>query len=342
MNNKVIIIAEAGVNHNGSLSLAKELINVAAVAGADYVKFQTFKAENLVSKSATKADYQTRNMPSEADLSQFTMLKKLELSYEDHLELIKHCKERSIKFLSTAFDLDSIASLRELGTTLWKIPSGEITNLPYLRAIGRLNQDVILSTGMSTMEEVGKAIGVIVKAGTDRERISILHCTTEYPTPYPDVNLKAIGEMSARLKIPVGYSDHTMGIEVAIAAVAMGAVIIEKHFTVDKAMDGPDHKASIEPSKLKEMINAIRNVELAIGGSGIKEPSVSEIKNIIIVRKSIHLKRGLVAGHIITEDDLEMKRPGDGISPMMMDEIIGKRVTRNLPDEHKLSFSDFE
>lgn len=342
MNNKVIIIAEAGVNHNGSLSLAKELIDAAAIAGADYVKFQTFKAENLVSKSAKKAAYQAVNMSDDADLSQFTMLKELELSYDDHLELIQHCKERHVKFLSTAFDLDSIVNLRELGITLWKIPSGEITNLPYLRSIGKLNQDVILSTGMSTMEEVEMAIKVIVDAGTDKGRISLLHCTTEYPTPYPDVNLKAIGEMSKHLKMPVGYSDHTMGIEVAIAAVAIGAVIIEKHFTLDKTMDGPDHKASIEPSQLKAMIEAIRNVELAVEGSGIKAPSISEIKNITIVRKSIHLKRELAAGHIIIEDDLVMKRPGDGISPMMMDNIVGRRVTRDLPDDHKLGFSDLE
>jgi N,N'-diacetyllegionaminate synthase len=339
MNNKVIIIAEAGVNHNGSLSLAKELVTTAAAAGADYVKFQTFKAENLVSKVAKKAEYQTRNMPAEADVTQFSMLKQLELSYEDHLELIHHCKDNNIKFLSTAFDLESVDSLRQLGIKLWKIPSGEITNLPYLRAIGALNQDVILSTGMSTLDEVASAVDVLVEEGTERKRISLLHCTTEYPTPFAEVNLRAINKMAAHFELPIGYSDHTMGIEVAIAAVAMGSVIIEKHFTLDRTMEGPDHKASLEPAELVKMIASIRNLEMAFG-DGNKKPSPSESHNIVIVRKSVHLKYDVKKGHILQEEDMVMMRPGDGISPMQLDNIVGREVLADLIEGHKLTWEN--
>ena len=339
MNNKVIIIAEAGVNHNGSLSLAKELVTSAAAAGADYVKFQTFKAENLVSKVAKKAQYQTRNMPAEADATQFSMLKQLELSYEDHIELIHHCKDSNIEFLSTAFDLESVDSLRQLGIKLWKIPSGEITNLPYLRAIGALNQDVILSTGMSTLDEVASAVNVLVKEGTDRKRISLLHCTTEYPTPFAEVNLRAINKMAAHFDLPIGYSDHTMGIEVAIAAVAMGSVIIEKHFTLDRTMEGPDHKASLEPAELVKMIASIRNLEMAFG-DGNKKPSPSEFHNIAIVRKSIHLKHDVKKGHILQEEDIVMMRPGDGISPMQLDSIVGMEVLTDLIEGHKVTWEN--
>lgn len=336
----VIIIAEAGVNHNGSLNVAKQLIEVAAGAGADYVKFQTFKADSLVSKNAIKADYQLQNTKVDKDTSQYGMLKKLELSYDDHVELIKHCNEHQIKFLSTAFDLDSIEMLRGFGISLWKIPSGEITNLPYLRAIGKLREQVILSTGMSTMAEIEEAINVLAGCGTLHENISILHCNTEYPTPYGDVNLTAMLQIGNAFGTQVGYSDHTMGIEVAIAAAGLGARIIEKHFTLDCEMVGPDHRASLEPQQLCKMIEGIRHIEQAIGGSGIKEPSPSELKNISIVRKSIHLNRKLPAMHIIQEEDLQMMRPGDGISPMLLDKVIGKKLAVACNAGHKLTWSE--
>jgi N-acetylneuraminate synthase len=335
--NRTIIIAEAGVNHNGNLLLAKKLIDAAVEAGVDYVKFQTFNANLLVSKSAQKAEYQKVSAQNEE--SQFDMLKKLELSWEDHLELIQYCKSNDIKFFSTAFDLASLDVLSKLGFQLFKIPSGEITNLPYLKKIAHLANEVILSTGMCTLEEIGEAIEVLKNGGIPLEKISVLHCNTEYPTPMKDVNLLAMNEIGRRFQVNVGYSDHTLGIEIPIAAVALGAKIIEKHFTLDRQMDGPDHQASLEPHELKAMVSAIRNIELALG-SGLKTPSDSEKKNIAIARKSIHLKEAKKKGELLTEQDLEMLRPGDGISPMRMDELIGKICQRDLSAGHQLKIED--
>lgn len=337
----VLIIAEAGVNHNGDMALAKQLIDAASESGADYVKFQTFKTENLVSKEAKKAEYQKQNTKDGADGSQYNMLKKLELSIENHHELIDYCKYKNIQFLSTAFDLDSIDLLKSLGINLFKIPSGEITNLPYLQKIGEMNTQVIVSTGMCVMQDVEAAINELVKSGTNRNNISVLHCTTDYPTAMKDVNLKAMLSIQSQLNLPVGYSDHTLGIEVPIAAVAMGACIIEKHFTLDKSLPGPDHKASLEPKELAAMVKAIRNIEQAIG-SETKEPTETERHNILIARKSIHLSQSLEKGHILTSDDLVMKRPGDGISPMKMNEVLGKKIASNLLQEHKLNWEDLE
>lgn len=337
----VLIIAEAGVNHNGDMTLAKKLIDAASEAGADYVKFQTFKTENLVSKDAQKAQYQKKNMNDGSDDSQFNMLKKLELSIENHYELTDYCKHKNIQFLSTAFDLDSIDLLKSLGINLFKIPSGEITNLPYLQKIGKMNTQVIVSTGMCVMQDIEDAINELVKSGTDRNKISVLHCTTDYPTAMKDVNLKAMLSIQSKLNVPVGYSDHTLGIEVPIAAVAMGACIIEKHFTLDRSLPGPDHKASLEPKELAAMVKAIRNIEQAIG-SEIKEPTETERQNILIARKSIHLSQSLEEGHVLTSADLIMKRPGDGISPMKMQEVLGKKIVSNLAQEHKLNWEDLE
>lgn len=335
----VIIIAEAGVNHNGSIASAEKLIKVAADAGADYVKFQTFKATNLVSAIAEKADYQKANMKGDKDNTQFNMLKNLELSYDDHLVLIEYCKKLSIKFLSTAFDLESVEMLNKLGSEIWKIPSGEITNLPYLEKIGSLKKNVILSTGMCTIEEVEIAMDVLVRNGTEKNSITVLHCNTEYPTPMNDVNLKAMLHIKNKLDVKVGYSDHTTGIEVPIAAVALGAEIIEKHFTLDKNMDGPDHKASLEPGELQQMVSAIRNIEKALG-DGIKKPSPSEIKNMIIARKSIHLAKDFNQGHVLSKADLVMKRPGSGISPMDYNKVIGKKLLTNLGSDHMLNWDE--
>ncbi len=336
---KTIIIAEAGVNHNGNLDMAKQLIDAAADSGADYVKFQTFKTEKLVSLSAKKADYQKKNLRDDSTDSQFEMLKKLELSVEQHHKLIAHCKRKKIQFLSTAFDLESIDLLISLGIDLFKIPSGEITNLPYLKKIGSLNKKVIVSTGMCVMDEIAAAISVLVKSGTAKENISVLHCTTDYPTKMQDVNLNAMLSIQHQLDISVGYSDHTLGIEVPIAAVAMGAMIIEKHFTLDKTLPGPDHKASLEPSELKAMVTAIRNIEKAFG-SFEKQPSDTEKKNMLVARKSIHLAKNVTKNHVLTENDLIMKRPGDGISPMLMDQVIGKKVIDSFETEHKLMWED--
>jgi N,N'-diacetyllegionaminate synthase len=333
---KVLIIAEAGVNHNGSMEMAKCLVDAASDSGADYVKFQTFKTEKLVSTTAKKADYQTLNTNSD---SQFDMLKKLELSIEQHHELIAYCKQKSIKFLSTAFDLESIDLLNSLNIQLFKIPSGEITNLPYLKKIGFLNKEVILSTGMCVMSEIEDALDTLIKAGTDRKNISVLHCTTDYPTAMKDVNLKAMLSIQKQLNVPVGYSDHTLGIEVAIAAVAMGATIIEKHFTLDKNLPGPDHKASLEPTELKTLVKGIRNIEQALGKSE-KQPTEAEQKNMMVARKSIHLVHSLSRGSVISEKDIIMKRPGDGISPMDLKKVLGKKLTKNFEMEHKLSWED--
>ncbi|MFV0220644.1 N-acetylneuraminate synthase [Empedobacter falsenii] len=325
---KTLIIAEAGVNHNGSLENAFKLIDAAVDAGVDYVKFQTFKSENLVSKSAKKADYQILNTGNSTD-SQYEMLKKLELSHENHELLIDYCKQKNIQFFSTAFDLDSLQYLKQIGLDLVKIPSGEITNLPYLRKAAQLFNKVILSTGMCTMEDINAALQVFLKGGILKENITILHCNTEYPTPMKDVNLKAMLSIQQEFGTDIGYSDHTLGIEVPVAAVALGASVIEKHFTLDNKMEGPDHAASLEPNQLKEMVQAIRNVEQAISGDGVKKPSESEMKNIEIARKSIVASASISKGTIFTEENLTIKRPGKGISPMKWDEVIGKVATKD-------------
>ena len=333
MGNHVLIIAEAGVNHNGSIDVAKQLIDKAAEAGADIIKFQTFKSEKLVSKSARQAEYQKRNIGSKADDSQLNMLKKLELSQEDHEELMQYCQQKGIKFFSTAFDMDSIDYLHFLHMGLWKIPSGEITNFPYIRKIAQYGEPVILSTGMCEMDDICAAMNVLIKFGVKREQITILHCNTEYPTPFEDVNLKAMIALKDEFKVEVGYSDHTKGIEVPIAAVALGATVIEKHFTLDRNMEGPDHKASLGPDELKAMVSAIRNIEKAVGGDGIKHVSESERKNIAIARKSIVAACGTKAGEIFTEQNLTVKRPGNGISPMRWEEVLGQTASRDFSEE---------
>ena len=336
---KVIIIAEAGVNHNGDIQVAKKLIDAAVNAGVDYVKFQTFRADSLVSKSAKKAEYQSVNI-NDGDDSQYAMLKNLELSHENHLELISYCAERNIKFFSTAFDVEGVHYLNELGLSFFKIPSGEITNYPYLKAVALCNKPVIMSTGMCLESEIKEALEILVKFGLKKENISILHCNTEYPTPMKDVNLKAMLSIQKTFGVPIGYSDHTLGIEVPIAAVAMGAKIIEKHFTLDRSLPGPDHAASLEPDELKEMVKAIRNIEAAISGDGEKIPSESETKNIAIARKSIYIKKNLVKGHVITDDDLISLRPGDGISPMQWENIVGRTLVKDKIEFDKLLLSD--
>lgn len=336
---KVVIIAEAGVNHNGSMEMAKKLIDAAVLAGVDYVKFQTFKADKLVSRDAKKAAYQSKNVGDNDD-SQYNMLKKLELSHENHLELMAYCRERNIEFFSTAFDVEGVHYLNDLGLQLFKVPSGEITNYPYLKAISSFNKPVILSTGMCTEAEIKAAVNVFINEGLEREKISILHCNTEYPTPMEDVNLHAMLTIKKEFNVEVGYSDHTLGIEVPIAAVAMGAKIIEKHFTLDKMLPGPDHIASLEPLELKQMVDAIRNIEKATAGDGIKMPSGSEKKNIAIARKSIHLAKNLAKGHTLTDADLIALRPGDGISPMEWNNIIGKVLKEDKKEFHKLLLTD--
>jgi N,N'-diacetyllegionaminate synthase len=330
---KVFIIAEAGVNHNGSINLAKKLIDVAANSGADAVKFQTFKAINLVTKNLEKANYQ-KSLASQNE-SQFDMLKKLELNKEMHLELINYSKNKNIKFLSSPFDHESIELLKDLGLEIFKIPSGEITNLPYLRHIGKLDRKIILSTGMSNIDEVKNALDILINSGTKKENITVLHANTEYPTPMEDVNLRAMVTIGKELDIKFGYSDHTLGIEVDIAAVAMGANCIEKHFTLDCNMEGPDHKASLEPNQLKAMVIAIRNIEVALGGS-VKKPSRSEIKNIKIARKSIVTKTKIKKGDILSEKNLTVKRPGIGISPMKWDEIMGTKATKDYNQDEPI------
>lgn len=324
---KVFIIAEAGVNHNGSLEKAKELIAKAAEAGADAIKFQTFKAENLVTQSAPKAEYQNTNEPQSK--SQYEMIKKLELKNEWYNELIECANKNNIMFLSSPFDLESISFLDKLDMKIFKIPSGEITNLPFLRKIAELDKEIILSTGMSEIEEIKAALEIIEKAGTSKEKIKVLHCTTDYPTKFSDVNLTAMNTIQQECNVNVGYSDHTIGIEVPIAAVSLGAKVIEKHFTLDKTLPGPDHKASIEPDELKQMVSAIRNIEFALG-NGKKTPTNSERKNIPIVRKSIVAKREIRKGEIFSEENLTVKRPGTGISPMKWDIVIGKKASRDF------------
>ena len=326
MKNSVFIIAEAGVNHNGDIHLAMKLIDAALFAGADAVKFQTFKTENVVSQTAPKAQYQKET--GESNESQFDMLKKLELGIDAHKTLLSYCQKKGIKFLSTPFDHKSIDLLESLGLDIYKIPSGEITNLPYLRHIGLLSKKVIMSTGMSTMNEIKDALSILLKAGTIKENITILHANTMYPTPMQDVNLRAMLTIQKYFDIPVGYSDHTLGIEVDIAAVAMGATVIEKHFTLDKTLDGPDHKASLNPDELKDMVIAIRNIEKAMG-DGKKVVSSSEKANKDIARKSITAIQNINKGDIFTEENITVKRPGNGISPMKWDEVIGSIAKKN-------------
>ncbi len=328
--NKVFIIAEAGVNHNGSIELAKKLIDVASESGADAVKFQTFKAEKLVSKNAQKADYQKQT--TNKTESQFDMIKKLELDLDTHKELIAYCKTKNIMFLSTPFDHDSIELLSDLGLEIFKIPSGEIINLPYLRHIGKLNKKVILSTGMADIGEIEDALDILINTGTKKENIIVLHANTMYPTPMEDVNLKAMVTIGNTFDIGFGYSDHTLGIEVDIAAVAMGACCIEKHFTLDKTMEGPDHKASLEPDELKAMVKAIRNIELALGSS-VKKPSKSEMPNMQIARKSIVAKIEIKKGDKLSEENITIKRPGNGINPMRWDEIVGTIAAKDYKED---------
>ncbi len=333
-----IIIAEAGVNHNGDLSMALDLIDIAAEAGADFVKFQTFKAENLVNQEAEMAEYQIRNTNAISE-TQFSMLKKLEIKEEWYPILIKKCNDCGIKFLTTAFDIETLDFISSFNFPFYKIPSGEITNKPYLAHIGNLGKDVIVSTGMANLNEISDAISILIESGLEKKQITILHCNTEYPTPMEDVNLLAMCNMQKEFDISVGYSDHTLGIEVSIAAVALGASVIEKHFTINRNLPGPDHKASIEPDELKLLVKSIRNIEKAISGNGIKEPSKSEQKNISVARKSLHLSKALSAGQVIQFSDLIVLRPGDGISPMLIDQIVGREVISDLSKGIKLSFN---
>ena len=327
-----IIIAEAGVNHNGSIELAKQLVDKAVEAGVDYIKFQTFKASKLVTKAAKQAEYQQKNIGKDGD-SQYKMLKKLELSPEDHEVLIAYCKGKGIKFFSTAFDFDSIEYLHSLNLELWKVPSGEVTNYPFLKRVAAYNEKTILSTGMCEMSDVHAAVDALFKNGLSKENLILLHCNTEYPTPFEDVNLKAMDALKNEFGVEVGYSDHTEGIEVPIAAVALGATVIEKHFTLDRNMEGPDHKASLEPDELKAMVSAIRNVEKALSGDGTKHVSNSERKNIAIARKSIVASRDIKKGEFLTEDNLTVKRPGTGISPMHWNDVVGTKAIRDFSEE---------
>jgi N,N'-diacetyllegionaminate synthase len=325
MSKPVLIIAEAGVNHNGDMDIARRLIDAAADAGADLVKFQTFNANRLVTRGAKKADYQTQ--ATGAGESQHAMLQRLELSEAMHHELIAHCATRGIGFFSTAFDIDSIDMLTGLGQKIFKVPSGEITNLPYLRHTARAGTPLILSTGMASMADIEAAIDAVEQAGTPRSAVTVLHCTTEYPTPMAEVNLRAMQSIGAAFGVAVGYSDHTPGIEVAIAAVALGAQVIEKHFTLDRTMPGPDHQASLEPHELAAMVSAIRNIETAMG-DGIKRLTPSEARNKPIARKSLVAARAIDAGEVFTAENMTCKRPGTGLSPMRWDELIGRRASR--------------
>lgn len=323
----VLIIAEAGVNHNGDITLAKRLVDVAAEAGADLVKFQTFKADRLATMVAAKAEYQARTTGNTE--TQFEMLRRLELTPEMHVELQAYCAERNIGFFSTGFDIESVDYLKSIGLRRFKIPSGELTNLPYLRHVGAIGEEVILSTGMGSLDEVTAAINVLESAGTSRSKITVLHCTTEYPTPLRDVNLRVMQTIQRELGVRVGYSDHTNGIEVSIAAAAMGASVIEKHFTIDRNLPGPDHQASLEPKELKSLVSAVRAIEIALG-DGVKRSTESEAKNKPIARKSIVARRDIAAGELFSEQNLTTKRPGTGLSPMHWDDIIGRPASRNF------------
>lgn len=327
---KTYIIAEAGVNHNGDMNVAKELIDFAAAAGADAVKFQTFRTENVVSRYAPKTRYQITTTGNNS--TQYQMIKQLELGANDFEELTGYCASRGIEFLSTAFDQDSVDLLNNLGLRIFKIPSGEITNLPYLKKIGSLGKKIMVSTGMADMGEIEDAIDALMDVGTPGENITLLHCNTEYPTPVEDVNLSAMLSIKEAFKLAVGYSDHTLGIEIPVAAVAIGATVIEKHFTIDKNMPGPDHMASLDPHELKEMIKAIRNIEKAMG-NGIKKPSRSERRNRVTVRKSIVASRDIKKGEILSEDLLTTKRPGSGISPMDWYNVVGKVASRDFEED---------
>lgn len=327
--NRTLVIAEAGVNHNGNIALAKRLVEVAAESGADYVKFQTFKAKELVNEKAEKADYQKENTPERAAESQLEMLKKLELSEADHLDLINYCRQKDIKFLSTAFDVESIELLKSFGIKLGKVPSGEITNLPYLEKMAASFEQIIMSTGMADADEIKAALDVLIKNGADKNRMTILHCNTEYPTPMRDVNLRAMLTIRDDFGVNIGYSDHTLGIEIPVAAVALGARVIEKHFTLDRTMEGPDHRASLEPSELKEMVESIRNVETALG-SGIKKPSASEQKNISVARRSIVAASRIKKDEVFSNENLTAKRPGGGLSPMLWYEVVGQKAPKDF------------
>jgi len=330
---RTFIIAEAGVNHNGSIEIAKKLIDVAVESGADAVKFQTFKAEKIISIYAQKAEYQKQT--TGASESQLDMVRKLELNEAVHEELFAYCHSKDITFLSSPFDLDSIDLLNKLDLEIFKIPSGEITNLPYLRKIGGLDKEIILSTGMADLGEIEDALDILVNAGTALDKITVLHCNTEYPTLMEDVNLRAMQTIARAFGVRVGYSDHTLGIEVPIAAVVMRASIIEKHFTLSRNLEGPDHKASLEPNELKAMVHAIRNIEKALG-RGIKKPSPSELKNKPIAHKSIVAARNIRQGEPFTEENLTVKRPGTGISPMRWDKIVGRTATRNYATDEAI------
>jgi N,N'-diacetyllegionaminate synthase len=331
-NRHTVIIAEAGVNHNGSLEMAKKMVDAAADAGVDYVKFQTFCSELLVTASAAQADYQRREAQSE-DSSQLAMLRKLELSHADHLALVDYCKQKGVKFLSTAFDLPSVDFLDGLGVDFWKVPSGEITNLPYLRKIAATRRPIVMSTGMSDLDTVKESLDFLLGEGAERKDITLLHCNTEYPTPFADVNLNAMITLRNELGVATGYSDHTLGIEVPVAAVALGAEVIEKHFTLDRNLPGPDHKASLLPDELKAMVSAIRNIEKALG-TGLKRVTDSEAKNIVAARKSIVAAVAIKAGEVFTEENLTVKRPGNGLSPMKWYDVVGRQASRDYqPDE---------
>ena len=329
----VIIIAEAGVNHNGSMEMARQLIDAAAEAGVDYVKFQTFKADKLVTRAARQAEYQKRNIGDGAD-SQYEMLRKLELSEEDYRELKDYCRQKGVRFLSTAFDLESVDFLHGLCPGLWKIPSGEITNYPYLRKIAGYNEEVVMSTGMSTDEDVENALLALRENGQDLEKVTLLHCNTQYPTPMEDVNLLAMNSLRRFVK-RVGFSDHTRGIEVPIAAAALGADVVEKHFTLSRSLPGPDHKASLEPQELKAMVEAIRNVSVALG-DGCKRVTRSEASNRNVARKSIVASRPIKRGELLSEENMAAKRPGGGISPMRWKEVEGTRAIRDFETDEMI------
>lgn len=336
----IIIIAEAGVNHNGDINLAYRLIDEAAKAGVDYIKFQTFITDLIVDKSAKRADYQISN--SLEDISQYEMIKRLELSFEDFHKIKEYCKKTKIKFLTSVADFVSLQKIDEYNLDYIKVSSGELTNILFLRKVAKKNKPVILSTGMATIGEIETAINVLCKEGLSLDKIIILHCNTEYPTPMEDVNLNAMKTIAETFKVQVGYSDHTLGIEVPIAAAALGASVIEKHFTLDKNMNGPDHSASLEPHELKAMVMAIRNIEKALSGSGIKSPSNSETKNILIVRKSIFADKNIKEGDVFTEENLCLKRPGDGIPVSEIDKVIGKKAAKAIKSGQKIKYSDIQ
>lgn len=339
-NNKVFIIAEAGVNHNGSLDLAKKLVDAAVDAKVDAVKFQTFISENVISKNAVKADYQKSEIEDKKE-TQLEMVKKLELSFNNFIELKDYCDSKNIIFLSTAFDNESVDFLKKLNLGIWKVPSGDINNLPFLQKIGSFNEEIIISTGMSNLSEIETALSVLIKSGSSRKNITILHCNTEYPTPMIDVNLQSMLTIKNAFSTNIGYSDHTLGTEVSLAAVALGAKVIEKHFTLDKSLPGPDHKASLEPDELISLVKSIRNIEIALG-SNIKSISKSEFKNKSIARKSIHLATDISKGQVLELKHLIAKRPGDGISPMLINHIVGSYAKKNISFDAKLDLTDIE